>query len=82
MDRAPLGSMKTLPCSFDMGPTMLGMSLSWILICCIGVGVVMVGAPGAPGPAGAGWCTLAGSYSEGATMSQSIILAHKGENLV
>ena len=27
-------------------------------------------------------CTLAGSYSEGATMSQSIILAHKGENLV
>ena len=26
--------------------------------------------------------TLAGSYSEGATMSQSIILAHKGENLV
>ena len=26
--------------------------------------------------------TLAGSYSEGATMSQSIILVHKGENLV
>ena len=27
-------------------------------------------------------CTLAGSYSEGATLSQFIILAHKGEKLV
>ena len=27
-------------------------------------------------------CTLAGSYSEGATLSQFIILAHKGETLV